>query len=106
MELPHHPGQKSAGPIGPQLSLMTPLAADGVDRKEIRIPFDERGDLALGKLKCQAVSCCPRFFLHHRRPYAAPSSTATGMGVVKQFGGVRYSPRCAAMQKTTKVRSP
>ena len=32
-ELPHHPGEESAGPIGPQFALVMPTPAGRVDRK-------------------------------------------------------------------------
>ena len=51
VELPHHAGQKAAGPIGPQFPFVMPAAADGVDRKKIGMLFDQRGNLPLGEFE-------------------------------------------------------
>ena len=55
MELPHHAGQKTAGPIGPQLALVTPAAIDRVDRKEVGMTLCQRGNLPLGEFQCLRV---------------------------------------------------
>ena len=51
LELPHHAGEKSAGPIGPQFAGVMPLAADGVDGKKIGMFFRQREHLFLGKFQ-------------------------------------------------------
>ncbi len=55
MKLPHHAGQKAAGPIGPQLAGVMPLAAHGVDRKKVGMLFDEARHLPFGKFQSLGV---------------------------------------------------
>src|SRR5262245_57206547 len=54
-KLPHHAGQKAAGPIGPKLTLMLPAAVDRVNWKVIRRAFDDTRDLALRKVESGVV---------------------------------------------------
>ena len=57
-ELPHHAGEEAAGPIGPQLAVMMPAAARGVNREEIRRPLDRGRHLC--SAKSRAWSKLPR----------------------------------------------
>lgn len=51
VKLPHHAGEKTAGPIGPQFAPVMPLAADGIDRKEVGMLMGQRGNLLLGEVE-------------------------------------------------------
>ncbi len=60
MKLPHHAGEKAAGPIGPQFAVVVPAAADGVDGKEIGVSFDQRCHLPFCELQRLRISGMPR----------------------------------------------
>ena len=55
-ELPHHAGQKNAGPIGPLLPFVKPLSIAGVDWKVLWVIGDQLSELNFGKIECLMIS--------------------------------------------------